>query len=136
MLSISIASAKSFIDIGEVSDSNCDLNIIMFGGDYMIRACHDKTSARLPLQPGHILPSDYMGNLNLILVGRDRFQPGTCLHFLAPKLSFFNLCGIFKQHGGYQTTFDHFHDKPVKLFFSTVDEFVFFTQLYFTKAYL
>ena len=32
--------------------------------------------------------------------------------------------------------FDHFHDKPVKLFFSTVDEFVFFTQLYFTRAYL
>ena len=77
-----------------------------------------------------------MGNLNLILVGRGRFQTGTCLHFLAPKLSFFNLCGIFKQHGGYQTTFDHFHDKPVKLFFSTVDEFVFFTQLYFTRAYL
>ena len=57
-----------------------------------------------------------MGNLNLILLRRDRFQPGTCLRFLAPKLSFFNLCGIFKQHGGYQTTFDHLHDKPVKLF--------------------
>ena len=97
----------------------------------MILACRDKTSARLAGT-----------NFTLRLHGKFKSHPakagqgpGTCLRFLAPKLSFFDLCGIFKQHGGYQTTFDHLHDKPVKLFFSTVDEFVFFTQLYFTRAY-
>lgn len=44
-----------------------------------------------------------MENLNLISVRQGNFQLGICLHFFAPKLSFPNLWGISRQHGGYQT---------------------------------
>ena len=57
-----------------------------------------------PVQPGQILPYDYIGKLNLILAKRDNFPPGFYLDlyaffrkFLFGRMSFYENSSIQKQ---------------------------------------
>ena len=43
-------------------------------------------------------------------IRRHSVQPGICLNFLAPKVSFSTLWGIFRQYGGKKTTFGYLYD--------------------------